>query len=225
MRLFMTDKDEKKKRKKKKRNTKPDDPFEKDEEKDESEDPMENFQRMMDILGKQTGVDFTKMMQDLMKQFYPGMENMSKEELQKLMKENISRMGMRPFVFGVNMTPGKNGIPKLERFGNVEPKMQGETIIKEERDPLVDIIEEEEEVIVVAEIPGCAKENIELKATESSLTIIACDEDDVRKYNTTVDLPTSINPDHARARYRNGILEVKLQKVKGKHKGKKISVD
>jgi HSP20 family protein len=86
-------------------------------------------------------------------------------------------------------------------------------------------MEEEEEIVVVAEIPGCIKENIELKATESSLTIIACDEEDARKYNTTVDLPTNINPDYAKARYRNGILEVKLQKVKGRHKGKKISVD
>jgi HSP20 family protein len=86
-------------------------------------------------------------------------------------------------------------------------------------------MDEEKEVIVVAEIPGCVKENIELKATESSLTIIACDEEDVRKYNSTIDLPSNINPDHARARYQNGILEVKLEKVLGKHKGKKISVD
>ncbi|MBN2156512.1 MAG: Hsp20/alpha crystallin family protein [Candidatus Lokiarchaeota archaeon] len=224
----MTDKNEKKK-KKKRRSRKSDNPDEFDEkdviDDDDDDDPMKYFQKMMDSLGKRMGVDFSKVVRDLMKQFYPDMEDMDEEELQKFMKENLARMGAKPVVFGFNMTPGKDGFPKFERFGNVEPKPYGETVVKDEREPLVDIMEEENEVIVVAEIPGCAKENIELKATDSSLTIIACDEEDVRKYNTTVDLPSSINPDHARARYRNGILEVKLEKVQGKHKGKKISVD
>ncbi len=215
----MTDKNDKKKRKKKKRSNKSTDPIDNDEENDEIEDPMEYFQRMMNSFGKQMGVDFTKvdftkMIRDVMKQFYPGMENMSEEELQKMMKENMVRMGtMGPFFNSVKMSLGKDGIPKFEQFGNSQPKKQVETVIKEEREPLVDIMEEEDEIIVVVEIPGCAKENIELKATESSLTIIACDDEGVRKYNTTVDLPSKINHDHARARYRNGILEVKLEKL------------
>ena len=113
----------------------------------------------------------------------------------------------------------------LSAFNTTKSQNQQEPPQTEEREPLVDIMEEDEEIIVVAEIPGCDKENIELDATETTLTITACDEEDARKYKTTVDLPSKINPDHARARYRNGILEVKLEKVNNKKKGKKISVD
>ena len=226
LRNSMSANNDRKKRKKKKKSHKDSDPIDDDEfEEDDAEDPMNYFQKMMETMGKQMGIDFTKMMNDIMRQFNPNMKEMTPEEIQKMMKENMARFGMRPFVFGVNMTPGKDGVPKFEPFGNVKPQRKGETVIKEEREPLVDIMEEEEEVIVVAEIPGCVKENIELETTNDSLTIIACDEDKVRKYNTTVDLPSKINTDHAKASYRNGILEVKLEKLKKRRKGKKISVD
>jgi HSP20 family protein len=225
MRELMSDKDDRKKRKSRKKSPKNSKSSDDETDDEEKQDPMEYFQKMMETLGKQMGIDFTKMMNDIMRQFNPNMKEMSPEEIQKMMKENMERFEMRPFVFGVNMTPGKDGIPKFERFGNVKPQREGDTVIKEEREPLVDIMEEDDEIVVVAEIPGCVKEKIELETTDRSLTIIACDEDDVRKYNTTVDLPSKINPDHAKARYRNGILEVKLVKVKGRRKGKKISVD
>ena len=69
-------------------------------------------------------------------------------------------------------------------FGNINRTKPEKAPVREEREPLVDIMEEEDEIIVVAEIPGCVKENIELETTDNSLTIIACDEEDVRKYNT-----------------------------------------
>ncbi len=182
----------------------------------------------MENLGKQLGIDIPKMMQEFMRQLSqlnPDLKDMSPEDLQKMFNENLARSGIQPFVFKGKMTIGKDGIPRFEPFGSKQETDPSEVDVKDEREPLVDIMDEEDEVIVVAEIPGCVKENIELKATDRSLTIIACDEDDVRKFNTTVDLPSSINPDHARARYRNGILEVKLEKIKERRKGKKISVN
>jgi len=44
-----------------------------------------------------------------------------------------------------------------------------------------------------------------------------------RKYKKNVNLLTAIDPDHAKARYQNGILEIKLNKITGK--AKNISID
>jgi HSP20 family protein len=231
----MTDNSDRKKRKKRNKTRKSSDQDDYKENDDEDVDNDENdeysdyFQKFLKNLGKQLGgIDISKMMEEFMRQFSqlnPDLKDMSPEDLQKMINENMARMGVQPFVFKGKMTIGKDGIPRFEPFKNKQENSPNEVDIKEEREPLVDIMEEDEEVVIVAEIPGCVKENIELETTDNSLTIIACDEDKVRKYNTTVDLPSKINPDHARARYQNGILEVKLKKVKGRRKGKKISVD
>jgi HSP20 family protein len=97
--------------------------------------------------------------------------------------------------------------------------------VKETREPLTDIIEEENEIIVVAEMPGCIKEKIELKATYNSITIIGHDEEGTKKFETTLDLPSKINPDRAKANFKNGILEIKLQKLNSQSNGKKINID
>ncbi len=152
------------------------------------------------------------------------------EELKKMMKNNQGKATIRgPFVFGVNMKLGKDGKLKFDSFGNVKQKQHGETEVKEVRSPMIDIIDnEEEDLIVVAEVPGVLKKNIELKANERSITIIANEVNEENgkltpKYETTVELPCSINPDHAQASLKNGILEIKLKK-KAKT-GRKISVE
>ncbi|MHA1110999.1 MAG: Hsp20/alpha crystallin family protein [Promethearchaeota archaeon] len=223
----MTDKNDKRKRKKNKKSRKPpvDDDFDDEEEEEEEElNQVDYFQKMMENIGKQMGPEFFKMVNQMMRQINPNMKDMTPEEMEKMMKEGMKHMKFNPIMFG-RMTPGKDGKPNFERFNTIKSQNQQETVNNEEREPLVDVMEEDEEIVVVAEIPGCDKENIELDTTDTTLTITACDEEDVRKYKTTVDLPSKINPDHARARYRNGILEVKLKKVKGRQKGKKISVD
>lgn len=153
------------------------------------------------------------------------------DELQKMMKNNQGKKKtLGPFVFGVNMKVGKDGKLKFDSFGNVKQKQFGETEVKEVRSPMVDIIdnEEEEDLIVVAEVPGVLKKNIELKANERSITIIANEVNEENgsltpKYETTVELPCSINPDHAQASLKNGILEIKLKKKA--NTGKNISVE
>ena len=212
---FMTNKDDKKKRKKK-RDRRNEEPFDDDFEDEEDDDPMSDYQKMMDQMGSQ----IMKMVMEMMKQMYPDMKDMTEEEFQNVIKENMANF--RIFPFNPNMMGGKGKFPG---FAPPNSRRPTKAPSKEEREPLVDIMDEENEIVVVAEIPGCVKENIELKATKQTLTIIAHDERNARKYNTTVELPSPINENHARARYRNGILEVKLEKLKGNSKGKKISVE
>ena len=71
-------------------------------------------------------------------------------------------------------------------------------------------------------MPGVTKEDIELKATNQSLTV-STKKDAVRAYYKEISLPSAINSDYAKARYTNGILEVQLKKLDQKQT--KIKVD
>ncbi len=132
-----------------------------------------------------------------------------------------------PFVYGYSMTIGPDGKPQIREFGNVKPSLKPRapfgprrpTVdIKEEREPLVDVISADNEVKVVAEVPGVDKNNIKLYATEKTLTISV--DTPERKYYKEVDLPTSVDPKTAKSMYKNGVLEVTLTKAKEEKKPK-----
>ena len=112
----------------------------------------------------------------------------------------------------------------VRQFGNVAPGRFGPEI-REEREPLVDVIEEKASIKVVAELPGVEKEDIKLNATEDMLTISV--DTPQRKYYKEVILPAKIDPKSAKATYKNGVLEVKLAKkeVPKEEKGEPIKIE
>ncbi|WP_436346629.1 Hsp20/alpha crystallin family protein [Natronorubrum sp. FCH18a] len=73
-------------------------------------------------------------------------------------------------------------------------------------DTHVDIHETDEEIRVVADLPGVEKENIELECDGKTLTISASS--DHREYDERVSLPQRVNEHTASATYNNGVLEV-----------------
>ncbi len=138
-----------------------------------------------------------------------------------------------PFVYGYSMTIGSEGKPKIREFGNIKPSRKPETFgltkpsldIKEEREPLVDVISADSEIKVVAELPGVEKEEIRLCGTEDSLTISV--DTPRRKYFKEVEIPSKINPKKAKTVYKNGVLEVTIPKTKEKKKqiGEPIKIE
>ncbi len=126
---------------------------------------------------------------------------------------------IRPIVRGFSIRIGPDGKPEIREFGTKPTIREG----VEERKPLVDVIETDDEVQVIAEMPGVSKDDIELNATETSLEIRA--ESESRKYYEVVELPAEVDPDSAKARYNNGVLEVILKKKYPKRGGKKIKVE
>jgi HSP20 family molecular chaperone IbpA len=92
-----------------------------------------------------------------------------------------------------------------------------------ERNPYVELIEENGYIRVLAELPGVGKEDIDLRATETSLIISA--ESPERRYYKEVRLPSRVDPKSAKAAYKNGVLEVSLSKADGRDKGEKISIE
>jgi len=126
-----------------------------------------------------------------------------------------------PYVYGFSMSIGPDGRPVIREFGNVQPGRL--PMIREEREPLVDVMEEKDEVVVVAELPGVEKEDINLNATEDTLTISV--DTPQRKYYKELRLPTEVDPKSAKAQYKNGVLEVRLKKVGKAPKGERITIE
>ncbi|MEM3696758.1 MAG: archaeal heat shock protein Hsp20 [Candidatus Bathyarchaeia archaeon] len=129
-----------------------------------------------------------------------------------------------PFVYGYSVKIGPDGKPEIHEFGNVKPSRLGPQV-KEEREPLVDVIETDGEIHIVAELPGVEKNDIKLHGTEDSLTISV--DTPQRKYYKEITLPAKVKVKEAKTQYKNGVLEITLPKIKEekKPKGEPISID
>lgn len=118
-----------------------------------------------------------------------------------------------PIVYGVRITIGPDGKPIVEEFGNVR-RVGRRPIIEETIEPLVDIIDEKDRIVVVAEIPGVDKDKIDVRVKDDKLIIKA--ENEKRKYYKEIKLPQGVKPETARAKYKNGVLEIIIEKEASK---------
>jgi HSP20 family protein len=129
-----------------------------------------------------------------------------------------------PFVYGYSMKIGPDGKPEIQEFGNLKKGLKGTPQIKEEREPLVDIIEDERVVRVVVELPGVEKTDIKLHGTEDSLEISV--DTSQYKYYKEVQLPAKVRVKEATSTYKNGVLEVVLPKAEpSKPRGEPIDIN
>lgn len=151
------------------------------------------------------------------------LEEMMDEMMQRAFEMPSKEAGVRrPYVYGFSMSVGPDGKPVIREFGNVQPGRRGHKI-REEREPLVDVIEEDKEVVIVAELPGVEKNDINLHVGEDHLAISV--DTPERKYHKKLTLPAMVDSKSSRASYRNGVLEVRLKKVRNAIKGERISVE
>lgn len=129
-----------------------------------------------------------------------------------------------PFVYGYSMKIGPDGKPEIREFGNIKKSLKGPQV-KEEREPLVDVVETNNEIRVVAELPGVEKTDIKLHGTEDSLTISV--DTPQSKYYKEVNLPAKVKVKDAKSTYKNGVLEVIIPKVEApkEPKGEPIGID
>jgi HSP20 family protein len=102
---------------------------------------------------------------------------------------------------------GEKGI-RVEPFGNVRKDARtGETGVQEIREPVVDVFEEKDYTLVVAEIPGVSVDDVQLTVKDDLLTIYAEKAD--KKYRKEILLPRSYPRDKMTITCNNGILEIK----------------
>jgi HSP20 family protein len=83
--------------------------------------------------------------------------------------------------------------------------------IKDEREPLADVLSSDGEVQVIVELPGVSKGDINLRGTENSLTVSV--DTSERKYYKKLELPVKVDPKSAKSRYTNGVLEITIKKL------------
>lgn len=95
--------------------------------------------------------------------------------------------------------------------GDFDVQMESEGSTRVSTDTHVDVQEYDDEIRVVADIPGVEKEDITLKCDGKALTLRA--EGDRRSYDEHVSLPTAVDEHSASATYNNGVLEVVLEKT------------
>jgi HSP20 family protein len=151
------------------------------------------------------------------------------DEMQKMFEnvnfkdliEDMLRNGIEPnkhFVKGFSINIGPDGKPNVSQFGNKPLKTPtGSSKISDEREPLTDIIEGKNDIAITIEVPGVEKDNIDLNVTEDILEIKV--DAPERKYHKLIDLPNRVKPKSTKATYKNGILDVVLDKKDNK-KGK-----
>jgi len=151
------------------------------------------------------------------------LENLPKDLLkERKLPDGSTRREFGPFVYGYSLKIGPDGKPEIREFGNVKPSLAGPKV-KEEREPLVDIVETNGEIHVVAELPGVEKQDIDLHGTEDSLTISVNTEE--HKYYKELKLPGKVRIKEATSTYKNGVLQVILPRIgQSKPKGESINI-
>jgi HSP20 family protein len=147
------------------------------------------------------------------------------EEIRKMiLKESIGTEGS-PFVYGFSMRIGPDGKPNIEEFGNIPGILSGEAPFPSDREPLTDVIEGEKEISVILELPGVEKKDIDLKTTEAFLEINV--ETPERSYHKKLSFPCKVKPETSKASYKNGVLDVRVERIEQRKGGGvfKVKVD
>lgn len=103
--------------------------------------------------------------------------------------------------------------------------------------PRVDVLDKGKKLVVRAELPGVKKDNVEVTATDHSLTLRANTREEKKEekenfvqreivsgsYVRTIPLPVAVDGTRAKAKMKNGILHVVLPKA-GKTDKQKVEV-
>ncbi len=137
---------------------------------------------------------------------------------EEMMKMFSNMQPGKPFVHGFKVEFGSDGKPKIQDFGNRTIRSpEGSSGISEEREPLTDIIEGDEDVAITVEVPGVNKEDIDLNVTRDVLDIKV--DNPKRKYQKRIDLPCDVKPKTTKATYKNGVLDIVIKRKEKKKPG------
>jgi len=118
------------------------------------------------------------------------------------------RKGMKG-VYGFTINTAGGGSPKVETFGNIRKTPEGPKV-DEEREPMTDLFDEENEIVVIAEMPGIEQEVIKIDLKEDMLEISAVSK--TRTYRKELLLPIKATMQDLSQKFTNGILEIRIKK-------------
>lgn len=141
------------------------------------------------------------------------------DDFERAFDQFFSRGGMKPF---------QHGHPS---WSHLPAPFEG-------RMPHVDVVDRDKELFVKAELPGVEKGDIEITMTDRSLTIKGSTKSEEKEekgdfhrceisqgsFSRTISLPSEVDKDKAKAKFKNGVLKLTIPKLK-KSSHKNIKVD
>lgn len=116
----------------------------------------------------------------------------------------------------------------LQPFGRRWPELAGGWApFTASRLPKADILDRGKDIVVKAELPGVAREDVEVSLTDHSVTIKAHTKHEEKaaegeyfrremsygEYQRTLELPETVDDEKARATFSNGVLELTIPKL------------
>jgi HSP20 family protein len=111
--------------------------------------------------------------------------------------------------FSVRTAQGRN-TPVVNQFGNVKLTDEG-AVVSDTREPLVDIFDEGDEIVLVAELPGVTDADIELVVRGDVVELSA--EGRVQKFRCETLLPAEVDAEPVARECENGYLQVRFVKL------------
>ncbi|NTU78728.1 MAG: Hsp20/alpha crystallin family protein [Chloroflexales bacterium] len=112
-------------------------------------------------------------------------------------------------VYGFSIRTGASGSPKVERFGNIRATEEG-PVVADVREPLVDLFDEGDEILIVAELPGVSEAQVQVELHDDILSVTTSGD---RRYAKEILLSDPVDPASLQKTYTNGILELRLKKA------------
>ena len=114
-------------------------------------------------------------------------------------------------IYGVSVRVGAHGVPVVARFGNVRQDASKEPIVDEVREPMIDVLDEGDHYLVIAELPGIDADAAQWRLRSERRLIIQATSEDRKYYGETV-LSAPVAEGTAVSCYENGVLQVRLWK-------------
>ena len=112
-------------------------------------------------------------------------------------------------VYGFTINTAGGGSPKVETFGNIKKTAEGPKV-DEEREPITDIFDENDEIIIIAEMPGIDETDLKIDLKEDILEIVAVSNS--RTYRKELLLLVKVEAHNLSQKFTNGILEIRIKK-------------
>lgn len=142
------------------------------------------------------------------------------DEMERFMEDSFNRS-----FFSTGMLPFRRLFHELGNRGMVYPS--------------VDVYEEKDTIVVKAELPGMERDDIDIRLMDNAIIISGekkSEEKVERKdyfrmersegsFSRTLNLPNGIDADHAKASFKDGILEVRIPKTTGQRSGRQLKVE
>jgi HSP20 family protein len=121
----------------------------------------------------------------------------------------LGEKGKGIFGFSIRtMAGGESRGVTVRPFGNIHKTKEGLSV-EEDREPVVDVLEEGNQIRVIAELPGVSESGITYQVAGDVLTISTKGD---RRYHAEVLLPCPAETEGTESSYNNGVLELKLTK-------------